>query len=97
MASSTVNSSSSNTNLSRFSSNPCFRPSRPSRASLSMASLSSSLSTSSSSGTRISAGLYGQNTESIASEICGFITVLTGTVILHETREEEQASSGTLR
>ncbi|KAF2541703.1 hypothetical protein F2Q70_00033679 [Brassica cretica] len=40
---------------------------------------------------------YGQNTESIASEICGFITVLTGTVILHATREEEETSSGTLR
>ena len=40
---------------------------------------------------------YGQNTESIASEICGFITVLTGTVILHGTREEEETSSGTLR
>ncbi|XP_010431820.1 PREDICTED: probable magnesium transporter NIPA7 isoform X3 [Camelina sativa] len=35
----------------------------------------------------------GQNTESIASGVCGFITVLTGTVILHATREEEQASS----
>ncbi|CAN6917372.1 unnamed protein product [Brassica oleracea] len=40
---------------------------------------------------------YGQNTESIASEICGFITVLTRTVILHATREEEETSSGTLR
>ncbi|KAG5390290.1 hypothetical protein IGI04_031831 [Brassica rapa subsp. trilocularis] len=40
---------------------------------------------------------YGQDTESIASEICGFITVLTGTVILHATREEEQASLRTMR
>ncbi|CAN8276687.1 unnamed protein product [Cochlearia groenlandica] len=41
---------------------------------------------------------YGQDTESIASEICGFITVLTGTVILHATREDEQqSSSGTMR
>lgn len=40
---------------------------------------------------------YGQDAESIASEICGFITVLTGTVILHATREEEQASSGRAR
>ncbi|CAH8273754.1 unnamed protein product [Arabidopsis lyrata] len=39
----------------------------------------------------------GQNTDSIASEICGFITVLTGTVILHATREEEQASPGRMR
>ncbi|KAJ0260553.1 magnesium transporter NIPA6 [Hirschfeldia incana] len=37
----------------------------------------------------------GQDATSIASEICGFITVLTGTMILHGTKEEEeqQASS----
>ncbi|KAL2512430.1 putative magnesium transporter NIPA6 [Abeliophyllum distichum] len=31
----------------------------------------------------------GQNTSSIISEICGFITVLSGTIILHVTREQE--------
>ncbi|XVE48905.1 hypothetical protein DITRI_Ditri01bG0039200 [Diplodiscus trichospermus] len=31
----------------------------------------------------------GQNVSSIASEICGFITVLCGTTILHATREQE--------
>ncbi|XVF00931.1 hypothetical protein REPUB_Repub04eG0044700 [Reevesia pubescens] len=31
----------------------------------------------------------GQNVSSIASEICGFITVLCGTIILHATREQE--------
>ncbi|KAL3613973.1 hypothetical protein CASFOL_042047 [Castilleja foliolosa] len=31
----------------------------------------------------------GQNVSSITSEICGFITVLSGTIILHMTREEE--------
>ncbi|OMO74464.1 Magnesium transporter NIPA [Corchorus capsularis] len=31
----------------------------------------------------------GQNVSSIASEICGFITVLSGTIILHSTREQE--------
>ncbi|WRX15184.1 Magnesium transporter NIPA - like 5 [Theobroma cacao] len=31
----------------------------------------------------------GQNVSSIASEICGFITVLSGTIILHATREQE--------
>ncbi|MBA0683075.1 hypothetical protein Goari_024751 [Gossypium aridum] len=31
----------------------------------------------------------GQNAGSIASEICGFITVLSGTIILHVTREQE--------
>ncbi|CAD5319082.1 unnamed protein product [Arabidopsis thaliana] len=38
----------------------------------------------------------GQDAASVASELCGFITVLTGTMILHGTREEEQqqASSG---
>ncbi|XP_073129849.1 probable magnesium transporter NIPA6 isoform X3 [Henckelia pumila] len=33
----------------------------------------------------------GQDLSSIASEICGFITVLSGTVILHTTRGEEPA------
>ncbi|XP_018433327.1 probable magnesium transporter NIPA6 isoform X3 [Raphanus sativus] len=39
----------------------------------------------------------GQDAASVASELCGFITVLTGTMILHGTREEEQqqaSSSG---
>ncbi|XP_009377662.2 probable magnesium transporter NIPA6 [Pyrus x bretschneideri] len=31
----------------------------------------------------------GQNVSSIASEICGFITVLSGTIILHGTRDQE--------
>ncbi|KAK8658473.1 hypothetical protein V6N13_036679 [Hibiscus sabdariffa] len=31
----------------------------------------------------------GQNASGIASEICGFITVLSGTIILHATREQE--------
>lgn len=31
----------------------------------------------------------GQNASSIASEICGFITVLSGTIILHATRDQE--------
>ncbi|GAA0172242.1 secondary carrier transporter [Lithospermum erythrorhizon] len=33
----------------------------------------------------------GQDASNIASEICGFITVLTGTIILHITREQESA------
>lgn len=38
----------------------------------------------------------GQNASSIASEVCGFITVLSGTIILHATREQEAATaSGT--
>ena len=38
----------------------------------------------------------GQNASSIASEVCGFITVLSGTIILHATREQETATaSGT--
>ncbi|KAL9244875.1 hypothetical protein vseg_018592 [Gypsophila vaccaria] len=37
----------------------------------------------------------GQDASSIASEICGFITVLSGTIILHSTREQEQPSSST--
>ncbi|CAN6900593.1 unnamed protein product [Brassica oleracea var. botrytis] len=39
----------------------------------------------------------GQDAASVASELCGFITVLTGTMILHGTKEEEQqqaSSSG---
>ncbi|XP_057783189.1 probable magnesium transporter NIPA6 isoform X1 [Salvia miltiorrhiza] len=35
----------------------------------------------------------GQDASSITSEICGFVTVLTGTIILHMTREEEQPSA----
>ncbi|EOA27480.1 hypothetical protein CARUB_v10023617mg [Capsella rubella] len=35
----------------------------------------------------------GQDAASVASELCGFITVLTGTMILHGTREEEQQAS----
>ncbi|XP_015893453.1 probable magnesium transporter NIPA6 isoform X1 [Ziziphus jujuba] len=35
----------------------------------------------------------GQNVSSIASELCGFITVLSGTIILHATREQETAST----
>lgn len=31
----------------------------------------------------------GQTASSIASELCGFITVLSGTIILHATREQE--------
>ncbi|KAI4311602.1 hypothetical protein MLD38_036485 [Melastoma candidum] len=31
----------------------------------------------------------GQTASSLASELCGFITVLSGTVILHATREQE--------
>ncbi|KAG5526772.1 hypothetical protein RHGRI_032886 [Rhododendron griersonianum] len=39
----------------------------------------------------------GQDATSIASEICGFITVLSGTLILHSTREHEQApATGTI-
>ncbi|KAJ4965031.1 hypothetical protein NE237_016880 [Protea cynaroides] len=34
----------------------------------------------------------GQNVSSIASELCGFITVLSGTIILHSTREQEAAT-----
>ncbi|KAK1261795.1 hypothetical protein QJS04_geneDACA001144 [Acorus gramineus] len=33
----------------------------------------------------------GQNVSSIASELCGFITVLSGTILLHSTREQEAA------
>ncbi|XP_044489089.1 probable magnesium transporter NIPA6 isoform X3 [Mangifera indica] len=35
----------------------------------------------------------GQDASSIASEICGFVTVLSGTVILHATREQEPATA----
>jgi len=31
-----------------------------------------------------------QSASSIASEICGFIIVLSGTILLHATREQEQ-------
>ncbi|XP_061368364.1 probable magnesium transporter NIPA6 isoform X1 [Gastrolobium bilobum] len=34
----------------------------------------------------------GQNVSSIASEICGFLIVLSGTIILHVTREQEQSN-----
>ncbi|KNA07248.1 hypothetical protein SOVF_173580 [Spinacia oleracea] len=40
---------------------------------------------------------YGQDASSIASEICGFITVLTGTIILHATREQEQTNTSDSR
>ncbi|XP_021775800.1 probable magnesium transporter NIPA6 isoform X2 [Chenopodium quinoa] len=39
----------------------------------------------------------GQDASSIASEICGFITVLTGTIILHATREQEQTNTSDSR
>ncbi|XP_072999003.1 probable magnesium transporter NIPA6 isoform X1 [Typha latifolia] len=35
----------------------------------------------------------GQSASSIASEICGFITVLSGTTVLHSTREPDSPSS----
>ncbi|WVZ01662.1 hypothetical protein V8G54_022468 [Vigna mungo] len=35
----------------------------------------------------------GQDVSSITSEICGFITVLSGTIILHMTREQEDSNS----
>ncbi|KAL8128461.1 hypothetical protein V2J09_017616 [Rumex salicifolius] len=35
----------------------------------------------------------GQNASSIASELCGFITVLSGSIILHATRDQEQPNS----
>lgn len=35
----------------------------------------------------------GQDVSSIASEICGFITVLSGTIILHMTREQEESNT----
>ncbi|XP_054779148.1 probable magnesium transporter NIPA6 isoform X1 [Prosopis cineraria] len=39
----------------------------------------------------------GQNASSIASEVCGFITVLSGTIILHATRDQDQSNTqGTL-
>lgn len=34
----------------------------------------------------------GQDASSIASEICGFITVLSGTILLHSTREQETSN-----
>lgn len=33
-----------------------------------------------------------QKASDIVSEICGFITVLSGTIILHSTREQEPSS-----
>ncbi|KAK4258508.1 hypothetical protein QN277_004950 [Acacia crassicarpa] len=40
----------------------------------------------------------GQNANSIASEVCGFITILSGTIILHATRDQEQSNmQGTLK
>eukprot|EP00268_Persea_americana_P062530 TRINITY_DN8022_c0_g1_i6.p1 TRINITY_DN8022_c0_g1~~TRINITY_DN8022_c0_g1_i6.p1 ORF type:complete len:280 (+),score=32.78 TRINITY_DN8022_c0_g1_i6:132-971(+) len=33
----------------------------------------------------------GQSVSSIASELCGLVTVLSGTIILHSTREQEEA------
>lgn len=33
---------------------------------------------------------YGQSVSSIVSELCGFITVLSGTTILHSTRDPDQ-------
>ena len=33
----------------------------------------------------------GQDATSIASEICGFITILSGTMILHITRKQEES------
>ncbi|KAJ3707735.1 hypothetical protein LUZ61_011440 [Rhynchospora tenuis] len=38
----------------------------------------------------------GQSASSIASEICGFITVLSGTTVLHSTRDPEPASAADL-
>ena len=35
----------------------------------------------------------GQRASNIASEICGFLTVLAGTVVLHSTREPDQTAS----
>lgn len=35
----------------------------------------------------------GQSASSIASELCGFITILSGTIVLHSTREPDQPSN----
>ena len=35
----------------------------------------------------------GQNASTIVSELCGFITVLSGTMILHSTREQQPVPS----
>ncbi|XP_023554276.1 probable magnesium transporter NIPA6 [Cucurbita pepo subsp. pepo] len=35
----------------------------------------------------------GQNANTIVSELCGFITVLSGTIILHSTREQQPVST----
>ncbi|CAA0816789.1 Probable magnesium transporter NIPA6, partial [Striga hermonthica] len=45
--------------------------------------------------TIIASAIMFKNLSSITSEICGFITVLSGTIILHITREEEQATMTT--
>ncbi|KAG7025092.1 putative magnesium transporter NIPA6 [Cucurbita argyrosperma subsp. argyrosperma] len=34
----------------------------------------------------------GQSASSIASELCGFVTILSGTVVLHDTRSPDPAS-----
>lgn len=40
--------------------------------------------------------LYGQSASDIASEVCGLITVLSGTTVLHSTREPDPPpNSGT--
>ncbi|OAY77831.1 probable magnesium transporter NIPA6 isoform X1 [Ananas comosus] len=36
---------------------------------------------------------YGQNVSSIASEFCGLITIISGTILLHTAREQEVASA----
>jgi hypothetical protein len=38
----------------------------------------------------------GQSFSSIASEFCGLITILTGTIMLHTAKEEETGSSAAL-
>jgi hypothetical protein len=38
----------------------------------------------------------GQSASKIASEICGFLTVLAGTLVLHSTREPDQTLSADL-
>ncbi|GJM92420.1 hypothetical protein PR202_ga08894 [Eleusine coracana subsp. coracana] len=38
----------------------------------------------------------GQRASNIASEICGFLTVLAGTIVLHSTREPDQTVSADL-
>ncbi|XP_038693313.1 probable magnesium transporter NIPA6 isoform X4 [Tripterygium wilfordii] len=43
--------------------------------------------------TIIASAIMFKNASSIASEISGFITVICGTIVLHATREQEQAST----